>query len=200
MSELPPLPLSDEDRQEILDEHFLIQLPHAVFSMLFLLQLRQLRNRGTVDTHEVADAILTLEGRGRSPGTRPADQYRCSPLKRLWKKHFFDARFMAKNLGNFWGLEHGGKRLERMLDEEFVAEESGYFTEELAKRISHRLVEDAFSTRAADGRLTGEWIVFAKHEDHRFYLTLASHAETDDAIHKRILEWCRPEFPFLFEG
>ena len=107
---------------------------------------------------------------------------------------------MLKNIGNHWRLGQGGEPLERMLGEEFAAEESGYFTDELAACISHRLVIGGYTDRAGQGELTGEWIVFSKHEGQRFYLTLASHSEGDDAIHKRIQEWSRPEFPFLFEG
>lgn len=192
--------LTPGEARRIREEIFLVDLPNAVFLTLFLLQLRKNRDEGLLDTDVIADEIRCLEGGGRTTSTKPASRFTREPLRGLWHKHFMDARFMARNLGNHWGLRRGGAPLERMLDEEFAAEKSGYFTDELAARISHRLVMEGYQDRAGRGALTGEWIVYAEHEGRRFYLTLASHAEGDDAIHKRILEWCRPEFPFLFEG
>jgi len=192
--------LTPEQAQKLREEFFLLDLPNAVFSTLFLLQLQKCRDQRLLNTHEIADEIRFLEGVGRPTMTKPASRFTREPLRNLWHKHFTDAQFMVKNIGNRWNLGRGGEPLEKMLEEELAKEESGYFTDELAARISHRLVIGGYTDRAGQGELTGEWIVFGKHEGQRFYLTLASHSEGDDAIYKRILEWCRPEFPFLFEG
>lgn len=196
----PSVSLTAEEVQRIREGIFLQNLPNAVFSTLFLLQLRKNRDQRLLDTHVIADEIRFLEGVDRSTITKPASQFTREPLRGLWHKHFMDARFMVKNIGNHWRIGQGSGPLEKMLEEEFAAEESGYFNDELAARISHRLVIGGYTDRARKGELTGEWIVFKIHNGKRFYLTLASHAEGDDAIYKRILEWCRPEFPFLFEG
>jgi len=66
--------------------------------------------------------------------------------------------------------------------------------------MSHRFMDEGFRDRAAAGRLTGEWIIFAKHEGKRFYLTVALHGEDDASIHERIVKWCQPEVPFLFQS
>ena len=197
--EAPSVLLTPEQARRIREGIFLLDLPNAAMSMLFLLQLQKNRDQRLLNTHVIADEVRCLEGVGRSTMTKPASQFTREPLRGLWHKHFMDARFMLKNIGNHWRLGQGGELLEKMLEEEFAAEESGYFTDELAARISHRLVMGGYTDRAGQGDLTGEWIVFKKHESRRFYLTLASHTEGDDAIYKRILEWCLPEFPFLFE-
>jgi hypothetical protein len=49
--------------------------------------------------------------------------------------------------------------------------------------------------RANDGRLTGEWIVFAKQDGVNYYLTLGVHQD-DEAIWRRC-KACAAEFPDL---
>lgn len=47
-------------------------------------------------------------------------------------------------------------------------------------------------------RLTGEWIVFAKHEGQNYYLSLATHDKTThEDLRRNIDAICCPEFPFL---
>jgi predicted transcriptional regulator len=47
-------------------------------------------------------------------------------------------------------------------------------------------------------RLTGEWIVFAKHEGRNYYLTLATHDKTTHEHERQQIEnICYREFPFL---
>lgn len=193
--------LKPEEAEQIRDSHFLFNLPDAVFSSLFPYQLRELRNGQILDTLHISDEIKRIEGAGRKTSTKSATQFRRPPLKGLWHQHFFNARFMLKNIGNHWKLDSGGSpELLEMFAEEMAAEESGVVTPELFKRMGHRFIDEAFRDRSTAGRLTGEWIIFAKHEGKRFYLTVALHGEDDASIHERIMKWCQPEFPFLFEN
>jgi hypothetical protein len=66
----------------------------------------------------------------------------------------------------------------------------------------HKLVIGGLEDRIAAKRMTGDCIIFAKHEGQNFYLGLATHDEaTRDA--DQLLEKLRLgsacEFPFLFE-
>jgi hypothetical protein len=58
-------------------------------------------------------------------------------------------------------------------------------------------VVQLYADRARAQELTGEWIVFAKHEGKNYYLCLAGHDEGDDHIFARISDGCAYEFPFL---
>jgi hypothetical protein len=54
--------------------------------------------------------------------------------------------------------------------------------------------------------VTGEWLIFAKHGDFKYILSLAGHKEGinrregDQKICDRICRSCGAEFPFLFPG
>lgn len=199
---LPPvMDLSDDEMRAIREDLFLAEDPNAVFSRLFLWQIRCLRDGRILDTHAVADAIRAVESGQASRIAKGESAFTRRPLKGFWHTHFFCARFMAKNLALEWGVAPGkGKNLERMLSEEFARKTSGTFTPELINRISARLVDEAYTKRAGDGRLTGEWIVYAKQAGRRIYLTLATHLEGDERIYSRMRRWCAPEFPLLFQG
>ena len=55
-----------------------------------------------------------------------------------------------------------------------------------------------YAERSRDQRLTGEWIVYARHEGRNYYLCLARHDEEDATIFDRIKNGCVDEFPFLY--
>ncbi len=46
--------------------------------------------------------------------------------------------------------------------------------------------------------MTGEWIVFAKHNGKNFYLTLGVHQEDNASVALRIWQ-CGWEFPFVLD-
>lgn len=62
-------------------------------------------------------------------------------------------------------------------------------------RIAHAFVMDGYYDRSGAEELTGEWIVYAKHDERNYYLTLGRHGE-DEAIMTRVGA-CREEFPEL---
>jgi hypothetical protein len=51
--------------------------------------------------------------------------------------------------------------------------------------------------------MTGDWIIFAKHEGQNFYLGLATHEEAMPQVADQLYDKLRGgsawEFPFLFE-
>jgi len=80
-------------------------------------------------------------------------------------------------MGERWGLGNSGNRdLSAMI--EAVAVECGDQPDLWPKRLVHQLVLGGLDERAAARRMTGDWIIFAKHEGRNFYLDLGTH---DDA-------------------
>ncbi len=62
-----------------------------------------------VEPAEIVEAIKELEIDGNHNLIKPATQFRHLPLKGLWHKHYFSARFMAQNLQ----LHHGKMGLKK---------------------------------------------------------------------------------------
>jgi hypothetical protein len=68
--------------------------------------------------------------------------------------------------------------------------------------LVHRLYVDGFEERAAQ-RLTGDWIIFAKHDGQNYYLDLATHEEAQgqansERLMQKLRDGSRAEFRFLF--
>ena len=142
-----------------------------------------------VSPHDVLSAIKGLEKGELPSGTKPATQFRNMPLKGLWHKHFFSAHFLVQNL--LLGL--GKRGLEKIVNE--VVEPG--ITQEMLDELAHRVTHEPLESRDADKKLTGEWIIFLKHEGRNYYLCCNTHNAGDQFIFDRILEHCVRDFPQL---
>lgn len=163
------------------------------YSQVFVLDMLMYERMHGIDPFEVTEEIRRLERSERSTRTKPATRFLRKPLEGLWHKHFFSARFMARNIVNHLG----GGRLERLVDEIFDPDKSAVVTERMIDELAYRTSIESFEQRAHEGKLTGEWIVFAKHEGKNYYLCLATHRTSDQSIHDKIKAVCWHEFPFL---
>lgn len=155
--------------------------------------LEQLR-AGIVTNHvhpeKVVDEIARLE-RGQASSTKSATQFKRAPLHPLWHKHFFQPNFIGKNVWN-----EICKRGD-LLDHAYKA--SADLESDLWKRagaMANAVLEEGFDAKARSGRLTGEWIVFAKHENANYYLLIAGHNDDPALVRKEVLN-CVDQFPFL---
>lgn len=153
------------------------------------------------DYFSVLDELDYLEGVRPSSRTKPEQQFKKAPLFPFWHKHFFLAKHLVKNIGVRWNIhDNGNKDLTKMLSE--VVETHGEDYDDWPAYFTHRLVVQGFEERAERG-LTGDWIIFAKHEGKNYYLDLATHEEAleDKAVilFKRLMNGCHAEFPFLFK-
>jgi hypothetical protein len=185
---------------------------HSALSNLLKLQLAWLSSGNlcafsglacSFDERQIIAEIASLESStGRGKG-KPAEPFG-GRLRGFWHKHFFEARFMAKNLAeelekNFNALFYRDFMRLWQNDPELKDETS---VEKLSGLLSHVMVQRALENRAGrfkrgvKSRLTGEWIVFAKDSGRNFYLTLALHNETARAIACRIYG-CALDFPFV---
>jgi hypothetical protein len=137
--------------------------------------------------------IKALEGGPQTVGTKPATEFTKEPLKGLWHKHFFSAHFVAHNLLN----QLAGGRLKALVEKVLDPKKHSIITAELINEISHEVATGTFEKREAQGKLTGEWIVFAKHGGQNYYLCLSTHNAGDQVIYAQIKSACFHQFPFL---
>lgn len=149
------------------------------------------------DTFDLTQPIKVLEGISASNGTPAEDQFRHAPLAGLYKKHFISPRFLPKNLLNFLRSKAGARHFKNVWDEAAKLSGSGYVDDIFTNYIAHHMVVDPVELKNAANEMTGEWVVFHKHEGANYYLAFASHTETNDEIYKRVVTACEfDNFPF----
>jgi hypothetical protein len=112
--------------------------------------------------------IKALEGGPQSIGTKPATEFTKEPLKGLWHKHFFSAHFVAHNLLD----QLSGGRLKALVEKMLDPKKHPVITTELINQLSHEVAIGTFEKREAQGKLTGERIVFAKQAGQNYLLVL----------------------------
>jgi hypothetical protein len=166
-------------------------------STVLLAQAYSFEINRVFDTFDLAQPIKVLEGLSSSDATPPADQFRHAPLTGLYKKHFTSARFLPTNLLNFLRSKEGSRHFNNACDEAARVSGSQYIDETFTKHLSHHMVVDPIEIKSASSEMTGEWVVFHKHEGENYYLTFAFHTETNDEIYKRVVIACEfDDLPF----
>jgi hypothetical protein len=174
------------------------QIAPGRISLLFLLSFWGAFKANRIDPFEVAREIEALE-KGETTGSKPPIQNRHPPLKGLWHKHYMqpDVASLAKN------VQHGLKQfgipyLQQKVRQAKEAGELHYFTVEDVAPIANDAVRGNWQRLRDAERLTGEWIVFAKHQGFNYYLTLATHDRTTHEHERQQIDAiCCQEFPFL---
>lgn len=152
-----------------------------------------------IDAFSVLDEIDYLEGIKPTSKTKEEAQFKRPPLQGLWHKHFFSPKHLVKNIGVRWNLDNGGnKGLAVMISE--IQKEYGQDADAWPNVLAHSLVIEGFEERVARG-LTGDWIVYAKHDNSNFYLDLATHEEglEPERLLQKLRNGCYAEFPFVFD-
>ncbi|MEJ3602599.1 hypothetical protein WFH67_18900 [Vibrio vulnificus] len=161
------------------------------YSWYFIFQIMMYQQQFGIEPAEIVEAIKELELDCEDNLIKPATQFRHLPLKGLWHKHYFSARFMAKNLQ----LHHGKDGIKKILDKYWSEGEP--LTDNILRTVAEEFTFKAFEDRADCGKLTGEWIVFAKLEDKNYYLALGEHDGSDHQLYEVIKSTCTPQFGFL---
>jgi hypothetical protein len=64
-------------------------------------------------------------------------------------------------------------------------------------KLRNRVIEEPFEQRTAANQLTGEWIIYLRHNATHYYLCCGAHKDGDQFIYDRILRHCRRDFPDL---
>jgi hypothetical protein len=194
------------DRQQIdaIKMHLgLSVFKEAEFSFLFIAELFNAHTNQIYNTYAILDEIKNIEGLSSRTMTKPASPFDRPPLKGLWHKHHFQASFLLQNIGNHWKINRKKQlKLSAMISECIKEEELGNFSDELAAKLSYKFVHEAYASRASENNITGEWIIFAKHNNKNYYLTLSSHTKgkvEDEKLYRKILKNCSEQYPFLFD-
>jgi hypothetical protein len=157
----------------------------------------------TGDDASVLFEIEHLE-KGIQTTTKRAAQFRHPPLFPLWHKHFFRPRHTFRNIGERWNIARGkgNHDLDTMIRD--VALTHGHDPKIWTNLMLHRLVIGALEQRGSANRITGDWIIFAKHGGSNYYLDLATHEECDSSegaagLLAKIRSGSQVDFPFLFD-
>ena len=167
-------------------------------STVLLAQLHSSEINRVFDTKDLTHPIKVMEGLASSDPTPPPDQFLHPPLTGLYKKHFTSPRFIVKNLLNFLRSKEGDRHFNAVWDEASKVSESNIINETFTKYLSHHMVVDPIEIKSGSNRLTGEWVVFHRHHDLNYYLTLAFHGETNEQIHKKVVLACEfDRLPFV---
>ncbi|EGQ8609135.1 hypothetical protein GNT15_24125 [Vibrio parahaemolyticus] len=163
-------------------------------SSILIAQILQMESNRAINVHSIGDELKRIEaGKSKRVGT-----FKYLPLRGLHKAHFYDALFILSNMKAEFGFASGGnKRLNKVVNEAFQQNESGYVDEEMATFLAHETTVGALEKRARENRLTGEWIIFKEHQGKKYYLSVASHTENDSDIFKRVKMAYDMDFPFL---
>ncbi len=173
-------------------------------STLLLTQLYIYNKERYYSIFQITDEIKYLEGLVPATRTNKERPFKGDILRGLWKKHFYSDRYLAKNISNYWKSSKGERKLSAYIDNAFKENESEYLEQETINKISYYTVFHPFehkSSRAGKARwgITGEWIIFAKHNDKNYYLCIGKHNQ-DESIMTNINNMCKDEFPFLFSS
>lgn len=184
--------------EAILQATRLEQIAPNRISLLFLLSVFAAYKAGRVDPGQVAREIDALE-KGETTGLKPPIQNRHPPLKGLWHKHYMQPGMASLAMNMQHGLkQYGIPYLAKKVQEAKESGEERFFTiEDVAPMASDAVQGNWHRLREAE-RLTGEWIVFAKHEGQNYYLTLTTHDKrTHEHERQQIENICCREFAFL---
>jgi hypothetical protein len=173
-----------------------------------LVQLTSAWKYRTINTFAITDVIQHLEGLGpnRSNTAKPrqfkGDSFKGDSLHGLWKVHFFDPRFLTRNIYNEYSvLSPKSDKFEKLCMHVVAAEEENPSSSGWQGRLAHEFVVEGYNRRAAKQKLTGEWLIFGVHEQKNMYLALCAHSdgsEQDAEIYNALLNLCGDEFPDIF--
>jgi hypothetical protein len=154
----------------------------------------------------VIQEILRLEGHITAGLTKPPSEFKHPPLRGLWHQHFFSSHFVAENIRlQLKKLKSADlDEMSRVLQQRFG---SGPMGEEALTALSHMLTTQQIDERFESGLATGEWIIFAKHQQQNYYLTLSTHIPREEPgrtnatqnIVNEVKMFSTHQFPFLVE-
>jgi hypothetical protein len=97
-------------------------------------------------------------------------------------------------------LALGKTGLEKLVEEVMDPAKSNVITREMVNALAHRVANEPVEARSADKKLTGEWIVYLRHEGKNYYLCCNTHTMCvagDHFIYDRIVQHCVRDFPDL---
>ena len=168
------------------------------YSLLLLLVLYGASQAGRLNPAKVIHEIESLEGLRGESSLKPATQFLSEPLKGLWHKHYLQDGLPSMAINLRKGIKrHGLPWFDAQIEQAQASGEEKYLTAQDCGRIAHDAVVGNWERLVKESALTGEWIIFAKHQGQNFYLCLGQHKSGDEALREQIDAVCLQEFPFL---
>jgi hypothetical protein len=120
-------------------------------------------------------------------------------LKGLWHQHYLPDGLpsLAKNV-QLALKQYKIPYFQKKIREAQEAGEDRYMSADDVAAVANDVVYGNLGRRQADKAMTGEWLVFAKHEGKNYYLAVATHdSSTHDDLRQQIDTISCKEFPFL---
>lgn len=200
------MPPSDEQEAPVIDPREfarligLDQVAPGRYSALLVANLLGGALSGRQNPAKIVREIELLEAGGTGQFKRPK-QNRHPPLKGLWHKHYMQDGLASLAMNIDKGLNwFGTPFFEQKIREAEEAGELRYLEPEDVPALVDDIVSGNYRRLADKQALSGEWIVFAKHEGQNYYLTIATHDnDTHERVRQQIDDVCCVEFPFLVQ-
>ncbi|MBY0335236.1 MAG: hypothetical protein K2X11_01400 [Acetobacteraceae bacterium] len=129
----------------------------------------------------IIEEIAILEGSSsRESVTKQAERLKRIPIKNIWHKHHFQARFIPKNLSK-------DKFVEEALTRAFTRFDlDDPIPRQILDHAAYEMVIGTFERLQSRRALTGEWIIFQRENGKNEYITLGTHGENMDLLINRI--------------
>ena len=162
-------------------------------SELFWFQCYVLDQEFGISPHDIIASVTNVEAGEPAYGIKPATRFNNLPLKGLWHKHYFSAHFLVNNML----LSLGKNGLKNLIDDAWNPAKSDVITQDMVNELSRRIATEPIEKRQRQEKLTGEWVIFAKHEQKNYYLSVKTHSAGDQAIYDEIMQHCVADFPEL---
>jgi hypothetical protein len=180
---------TDGDILALLDDHAgLVGIDRARLSRLFCEQLVYINHSRELSVFTVTDILQELEKlKPEGQRVKKPRQFKHLPLRGLMHIHFGPGFFIRPNLVNELRRPDNQGSIEKSI-------ENAKNQDEVIKLLAHEMTIGSYKRRADRNGLTGEWIIYAKHEEWNYYLSLASHDEDNQAIYDRMVERCEDRF------
>lgn len=181
------------ERDLCLDE----SAPGRISAMLLIELYFRSEIMENLNPSKVKAEIDALEG-NRVSCTKPETPFKGKALSGLWHKHYQEDGIssLATNLlieSKRYTYELSDTALSEL--EEIDDEDERNWI--LAGSFAHEFTHGNLHRRRERAAMTGEWVIFARHEGENYYLCLGSHQEGDWSIRDKILARPCYEFPFL---
>ncbi len=168
------------------------------YSVLLLLELFGGCKSGMQNPAKIVSQIRILEGVEANRGLKAATQFKHLPLQGLWHQHYFEDGLssMAQNIRK--GLVRFGLPwVEQKIADAKDSVEKKYFSIVDVPHIANDAINANWQRLRDAEALTGEWLIFAKHEGKNYYLSLGKHKGEHEMLRTQIEAIAVQEFPFL---
>lgn len=172
------------------------------YSVLLLLGLFGGFQSGGLNPAKVVREIESLEGLRKGSNLKPALPFKHAPLRGLWHKHYLKDGLPTMTENLLKGIrKYGIPKFKQQIADAQISGVDNFLTEQDCARLANEIANDVtwgnWERLAKSSALTGEWLIFAKHQGKNYYLCLGQHTSGDDILRSQIDAVCLKEFPFL---